>query len=151
MEGLTLAEPDVRVLISFVKGNKARSSLALQQYLKDFLVLIKKIQFYKLEFKTSCQQCPTHVNVSGGIRFRAIILDDPSSHDIEQLADAWFFVRLDNGGDFSKVLNARQQQLERGGVAFQLSQSFYGLHAQTENSGAQQYEGFVHDGSSIQI
>ena len=44
-------------------------------------------------------------------------LDDPSSHDIEQQAATWFFkviVCLDNGGDFSKVLNASKQQLERG-------------------------------------
>ena len=37
-------------------------------------------------------------------------LDDPSSHDIEQRADTWFFkviVRLENGRDFSEVLNAR--------------------------------------------
>ena len=44
-------------------------------------------------------------------------LDDPSSHDIEQQAATWFFkviVRLDNEGDFSEVLNARKQHLERG-------------------------------------
>ena len=44
-------------------------------------------------------------------------LDDLGSHDIEQRADTWFFkviVRLDNGGDFSEVLNAHKQQLERG-------------------------------------
>ena len=37
---------------------------------------------------------------------------DPSSHDIAQRADTWFFkviVRFDNGGDFSDVLNARKQ------------------------------------------
>ena len=46
-----------------------------------------------------------------------LALDDPSSHDLEQRADTWFFfvlVRLDNGGDFSEVSNARKQQLERG-------------------------------------
>ena len=42
-------------------------------------------------------------------------LDDPSSHDIAQRADTWVFkviVRLDNGGDFSDVLNASKQQLD---------------------------------------
>ena len=59
-------------------------------------------------------------------------LDDPSSHDIEQRADTWFFkviVRLDNRGDFSEVLNARRQQLERG---LSISQSFHGLQALTQ-------------------
>ena len=68
---LTLAELHVRVLTSCVKGNTALTWL--QQDLKGFLVLFKKIQFYKREFKTSCQRWPTHVNVSGGIRFRASI------------------------------------------------------------------------------
>ena len=43
------------------------------------------------------------------------VLDDLSSHDMEQQADTWFFkviVRLDNGGHFSEVLNACKQQLE---------------------------------------
>ena len=91
--------------------------LALQQYLKDFLVLIKKIQFYKLEFKTSCQQYPMSRERREESDESEPELDDPSSHDIAQRADTWFFkviVRLDNGGDFSKVLNASKQQLERG-------------------------------------
>ena len=46
------------------------------------------------------------------------VLDDLSSHDMEQQADTWFFkviVRLDKGGDFSEVLNARKQQPELEG------------------------------------
>ena len=42
-------------------------------------------------------------------------VDDPSSHKNEQRAETWFFkitVRLDNGKDFSDILNARNQQLE---------------------------------------
>ena len=56
-----------------VRAKLLLDCLGLQQYVKGFLVLIKKIQIYKLEFKTSCQQWPTQVNVSGGIRFRASI------------------------------------------------------------------------------
>ena len=88
-----------------------------QQYLKDFLVVIKKIQFYKLEFKTSSQQYPMSRERREESDESEPELDDPSSHDIAQRADTWFFkviVRLDNGGDFSEVLNARQKQLERG-------------------------------------
>ena len=43
-------------------------------------------------------------------------VDDPSSHDNELRAETWFFmitVRLDDGRDFSDVLDARKQQLER--------------------------------------
>ena len=42
-------------------------------------------------------------------------IDDPSSHENEQRAEKWFFkitVRLDNGKDFSDILNTRKQQLE---------------------------------------
>ena len=42
-------------------------------------------------------------------------LDDPSSHENELRAETWFFkitVRLDDGRDFSDVLDARKQQLE---------------------------------------
>ena len=81
-------------------------------------------------------------------------LDDPSSHDIEQRADTWFFkviVRLDNGGDFSEVLNARKQQLERGLSTVSVISWAACSDSGSENSGVQQYEGFVHDGSSNQI
>ena len=81
-------------------------------------------------------------------------LDDPSSHDIEQRADTWFFkviVRLDNGGDFSDVLNARKQQLERGLSTVSVISWAACPDSGSENSGAQQYEGFVHGGSSHQI
>ena len=43
-------------------------------------------------------------------------VDDASSHDNELRAETWFFkitVRLDDGRDFSDVLDARKQQLER--------------------------------------
>ena len=38
-------------------------------------------------------------------------VDDPSSHDNELRAETWFFmitVRLDDGRDFSDVLDARK-------------------------------------------
>ena len=81
-------------------------------------------------------------------------LDDPSSHDIEQRADTWFFkviVRLDNGGDFSEVLNARKQQLELGLSTVSVILWAACPDSGSENSGAQKYEGFVHGGSSHQI
>ena len=43
-------------------------------------------------------------------------VDDPSSHENEQRAGTCFLkitVRLDNGKDFSDILNACKQQLER--------------------------------------
>ena len=43
-------------------------------------------------------------------------MDDPSSHENELRAETWYFkitVRLDDERDFSDVLNARKQQLER--------------------------------------
>ena len=81
-------------------------------------------------------------------------LDDPSSHLIEQRADTWFFkviVRLDNGGDFSEVLNARKQQLVLGLSTVSVILWAACPDSGSENSGAQQYEGFVHGGSSHQI
>ena len=80
--------------------------------------------------------------------------DDPSSHDIEKLADTWFIkviVLLDNGGDFSKVLNACKQQLECGLSTVSVISWAACTDSGSENLGAQQYEGFVHDGSSNQI
>ena len=79
-------------------------------------------------------------------------VDDPSSHENELRAEIWFFkitVRLEDDRDFSDVLDARKQQLERSlstvsVAACQDSNS-------SENSGAQQYEGFVHNGSSNQF
>ena len=47
----------------------------------------KKIQFYKLEFKTSCQNTIMSRKESDS----EPALDDPSSHDIELLADTWVF------------------------------------------------------------
>ena len=81
-------------------------------------------------------------------------LDDLSSHDIEQLADTWFFqvlVCLDNGGDFSEVLNARKQQLERSHSTVSVILWAACPDSGSENLGAQLYEGFVHYGSSNQI
>ena len=43
-------------------------------------------------------------------------VDDPSSHENELRAETLYFkitVRLDDKRDFSDVLNARKQQLER--------------------------------------
>ena len=81
-------------------------------------------------------------------------LDDLSSHDIEQRADTWSFkviVRLDNGGDFSEVLNARKQQLERSHSTVSVILWAACPDSGSENLGAQLYECFVHDGSSNQI
>ena len=67
----------------------------------------------RFQMKTSCQ----HTRMSREESDSEPVLDDPSSYDIEQQTDTWFFkviVRLDNAGDFSKVLNARKQQLEHG-------------------------------------
>ena len=60
-------------------------------------------------------------------------------------------VRLDNWGDFSEVLNARKQQLERGLSTVSVISWAACPDSGFENSGAQQYEGFVHDGSSNEI
>ena len=73
-------------------------------------------------------------------------LDDPSSHDIEQRADTWIFkviVRLDNWGDFSEVLNARKQQLERSHSTISVISWAACPDSGSENSGAQQYEGIL--------
>ena len=81
-------------------------------------------------------------------------LDDPSSHDIEQLADTWFFkviVRLENGGDFSEVLNAHMQLLERCLSTASVISWAACPDSDSANSGAQQIQGFVHDGSYKQI
>ena len=81
-------------------------------------------------------------------------LDDLSSHDIEQRADTWSFkviVRLDNGGDFSEVLNARKQQLERSHSTVSVISWVACPDSGSENLDAQLYEGFVHNGSSKQI
>ena len=60
-------------------------------------------------------------------------------------------VRLDNGGDFSEVLNARKQQLVLGLSTVSVILWAACPDSGSENSGAQQYEGFVHGGSSHQI
>ena len=81
-------------------------------------------------------------------------LDGPSSHDIKQQADTWFFkviLCLDNGGDFSKVLNASKQQLECDLSTVSVISWAACNDSDSENAGAQQYEGFVHHGSSNQI
>ena len=82
-------------------------------------------------------------------------MDDPSSHDNELQAETWFFkitVRLDNDGDFSDVLDARKQQLEsKLSTVSLISWAACQDRNHSENSGTQQYEGFVHDGSSNQI
>ena len=82
-------------------------------------------------------------------------VDDPSSHDNELRAETWFFmitVRLDDGRDFSDVLDARKQQLERSlSTVSVISWAACPDSNRSENSGTQQYEGFVHDGSSNHI
>ena len=58
---------------------------------------------------------------------------------------------LNNGEDFSEVLNARKQQLERCLSTVSIISWPACPDSGSENLGAQQYEGFVHDGSSNQI
>ena len=145
---LTLAEPDVCELTSFVKWNKALTWFAVPQTISKrlcFLVLIRKNQFINLNLK------PREESDSEPA------LDDPSSHDIQQWADNWFFkviVRLDNGGHFSEVLNACKQQLECCLSTVSVISWAACPDSGSENSGSQesqQHEGFVHDGSSNQI
>ena len=70
-------------------------------------------------------------------------------------AETWFFkitVRLDDDRDFSNVLDARKQQLESSlSTDSVISWAACQDSNSSENPGAQQYEGFVHDGSSNQI
>ena len=60
-------------------------------------------------------------------------------------------MRLDNGGDFSEVLNARKQQLERSHSTVSVISWAACPDSGSENLGAQLYEGFVHNGSSNQM
>ena len=84
-------------------------------------------------------------------------VDDPSSHENELLAETWFFkftVRLDDERDFSDVLDARKEQLESRcslSTVAVISWAACPDSNCSENSGTQQYEGFLHDGSSNQI
>ena len=81
-------------------------------------------------------------------------LNDPSSHDIKQRADTCFLkinVCLDNGADFSEVLNARKQQLDHSFTTVSVISWAACPDSASQNSGAQQYEGFMHDGPSNQI
>ena len=82
-------------------------------------------------------------------------VDDPSSHDNELRAETWFFkitVCLDDGRDFSDVLDTSKQQLECSlSTVSVISWAACPDSNSSENSGTQQYEGFVHDGSSNQI
>ena len=82
-------------------------------------------------------------------------VDDTSSHENELRAETWFFkttVCLNDDRVFSDVSDAHKQQVERSlSTVSDISWAACPDSNRSENSGAQQYEGFVHDGSLNQI
>ena len=81
-------------------------------------------------------------------------MDDPSSHENELLAETWFFkitVRLDDGRDFSDVLDARKQQLEHSLSTVSVISWAAPQKLESQLFRARRIEGFVHYGSSNRI
>ena len=81
-------------------------------------------------------------------------MDDSSSHENELQAETWFLnitLCLEDDRDFSDVLNTCKQQLECSlSTVSVISWAAY-QDSCAENSGSQQYEGFLHYGSYNQI
>ena len=72
----------------------------------------------------------------------------------ELRAETWFFkiiVHLDDDRDFSDVLNAHKQQLQRSLSTVSVISWAASPKSESEYLGARRIEGFVHDGSSNRI